>query len=48
METFVVREDKRQRMYGFVRKQVQEGRQVYIICPAVEERSEEELALACP
>lgn len=26
VETFVVREDKRQRMYGFVRKQVQEGR----------------------
>ena len=35
--TYVVREDKRQRMYGFVRKQVAEGRQVYIICPAVEE-----------
>ncbi len=35
--TYVVREDKRQRMYGFVRRQVAEGRQVYIICPAVEE-----------
>ncbi len=35
--TYVVREDKRQRMYGFVRRQVQEGRQAYIICPAVEE-----------
>ena len=35
--TYVVREDKRQRMYNFVRKQVAEGRQVYIICPAVEE-----------
>ena len=35
--TYVVREDKRQRMYGFVRRQVTEGRQVYIICPAVEE-----------
>ena len=35
--TYVVREDKRQRMYGFVRKQTAEGRQVYIICPAVEE-----------
>ena len=35
--TYVVREDKRQRMYGFVRKQVEEGRQAYIICPAVEE-----------
>ena len=37
ISTYVVREDKRQRMYGFVRKQVAEGRQVYIICPAVEE-----------
>ena len=36
VETFLVGEDKRQRMYGFVRKQVAEGRQVYIICPAVE------------
>ncbi|MCI8551484.1 MAG: ATP-dependent DNA helicase RecG [Lawsonibacter sp.] len=35
--TYVVREDKRQRMYGFVRKQAAEGRQAYIICPAVEE-----------
>ena len=37
VETFLVGEDKRQRMYGFVRKQVEAGRQVYIICPAVEE-----------
>ena len=37
VETFLVGEDKRARMYGFVRKQVSEGRQVYIICPAVEE-----------
>ena len=35
--TFVVGEDKRQRMYGFVRRQVGEGRQVYIVCPAVDE-----------
>ncbi len=35
--TYVVGEDKRQRMYGFVRRQVAEGRQVYIICPAVDE-----------
>ena len=35
--TYVVGEDKRQRMYGFVRRQVSEGRQVYIVCPAVEE-----------
>ena len=38
--TYVVGEDKRQRMYGFVRKQVGEGRQVYIVCPAVEETEE--------
>ena len=37
VDTFLVGEDKRQRMYGFVRKQVGEGRQVYIVCPAVEE-----------
>lgn len=37
VETVLVGEDKRQRMYGFVRKQVQEGHQVYLVCPAVEE-----------
>lgn len=37
VETYVVREDKRERMYNFVRRQVAEGRQVYIVCPAVEE-----------
>jgi ATP-dependent DNA helicase RecG len=37
IDTFRVHTDKRQRMYGFVRSQVAEGRQVYIVCPAVEE-----------
>ncbi|MBQ8801296.1 MAG: ATP-dependent DNA helicase RecG [Clostridium sp.] len=37
VETYIIREDKRARMYGFVRKQVEAGRQVYLICPAVEE-----------
>ncbi len=37
IDTFVVGEDKRQRMYGFVRKLVGEGRQVYMVCPTVEE-----------
>ena len=37
VETYIIREDKRERMYGFVRKQVEAGRQVYLICPAVEE-----------
>ena len=40
VSTFVVGEDKRQRMYGFVRKQVAEGRQVYIVCPSVEESAD--------
>ncbi|MBO5728135.1 MAG: ATP-dependent DNA helicase RecG, partial [Oscillospiraceae bacterium] len=40
VDTFVVGEDKRQRMYGFVRKLVNEGRQAYIVCPAVEEDPE--------
>ena len=37
IETYVIHEDKRARMYNFVRKQVSLGRQVYIVCPAVEE-----------
>ncbi len=37
VDTFVIGEDKRQRMYGFVRKQAAEGRQVYMVCPAVDE-----------
>ncbi len=40
VRTFAIGEDKRARMYGFVRKQVREGRQVYIVCPAVEEAGE--------
>ena len=31
ISTYVIREDKRQRMYQFVRRQVGEGRQVYIL-----------------
>lgn len=37
IETYLVGENKRERMYGFVRKLVGEGRQAYIVCPAVEE-----------
>ena len=37
VDTLLVGEDKRQRMYGFVRRQAAEGRQVYIVCPSVEE-----------
>ena len=41
VQTYLVGEDKRSRMYGFVRKLAAEGRQVYIICPAVEETDPE-------
>ncbi|MGI5971887.1 MAG: ATP-dependent DNA helicase RecG [Oscillospiraceae bacterium] len=37
VKTFVVGEEKRSGLYGFVRKEVAKGRQVYIVCPAVEE-----------
>ena len=36
VDTFLISEDKRKRMQGFIRRQVQEGHQVYIVCPAVE------------
>ena len=42
VDTFLVGEDKRRRLYNFVRKQVREGHQVYIVCPAVEEGEETE------
>ena len=48
VETYVVGEDKRQRMYNFVRRLVGEGRQAYIICPAVEEAEENPDPLAPP
>ena len=43
--TYVVGEDKRQRMYNFVRRLVGEGRQAYIVCPAVEEGEEDGQAM---
>lgn len=36
VDTFVVNESYRERLNGFIRKHVTEGRQVYIVCPAVE------------
>ncbi len=42
VKTYLVGEDKRQRMFGFVRRLAAEGRQAYIVCPAVEERGAEE------
>ncbi len=37
VDTFLVTSSYRPRLLGFIRKQVQEGHQVYVVCPAVEE-----------
>ena len=42
VDTFVVDENYRPRLNGFIEKQVAEGGQVYIVCPAVEEKEIEE------
>lgn len=41
VSTFVVDESYRGRLNGFVRKQVQNGNQVYIVCPAIEEKKDD-------
>ena len=38
VDTFVVGESYRERLRAFIRKQIAEGGQVYIVCPAIEER----------
>ena len=48
VETFLIGEDKRTRMYNFVRRQVAEGRQVYIVCPAVEETEPQPAGVPSP
>ena len=40
VDTFAVDEDMRQRIWRFVRRLVGEGRQVFIVCPMIEENEE--------
>ena len=40
VDTFAVDESYRQRLNGFIRKLVSEGRQVFVVCPMVEENDE--------
>lgn len=40
VDTFAVDESYRPRLNAFIRKQVKEGRQVYIVCPMVQENDE--------
>lgn len=42
IQTFCVDRSYEQRLYGFIRKQIALGHQVYIICPMVEEDESEE------
>ena len=46
VETFLIGEDKRQRLYDFVRKLAGQGRQVYIVCPAVDQEDPEGMKAA--
>ena len=40
IKTYVVGESMRERISKFILKQVEEGHQVYIVCPAIEEKEE--------
>ena len=42
VDTFWVTEAYRERLNGFIRKQVEDGGQVYIVCPTVEKSDEED------
>ncbi|MBR2308926.1 MAG: ATP-dependent DNA helicase RecG [Oscillospiraceae bacterium] len=46
VDTFLVNETYRARINGFIRKQVQEGHQCFVVCPAVEENEELDLKAA--
>ncbi|MCI8470905.1 MAG: ATP-dependent DNA helicase RecG [Clostridia bacterium] len=43
IETFAVNKKMTERVNGFIEKQIQEGRQAYIVCPLVEENEELDL-----
>ena len=43
IETFAVQKNMSERVNNFVRKQIVEGRQAYIVCPLVEENEESDL-----
>jgi len=46
VDTFAVGEELRERVNAFIRRQVAQGRQVFVVCPAVEENEEYDAELA--
>ncbi len=46
VDTFLVGSGYRSRLNGFIRKQVDQGHQVYVVCPAVEENEETTMTAA--
>lgn len=40
VDTLLVNESYRQRLCGFIRKQVEDGRQVFVVCPKVEDQED--------
>lgn len=44
VKTFVVNEGYRERLNGFIRRQRDEGHQVYVVCPSVEEAESGEMS----
>ncbi|MBE6870635.1 MAG: ATP-dependent DNA helicase RecG [Ruminococcaceae bacterium] len=42
VDTFLIDDTKRQRAYGFIAKNVLEGRQAYIVCPLIEVNEEDD------
>ena len=46
VDTFLVNESYRARLNGFIRKQVEEGHQCFVVCPAVEENEGMDLKAA--
>ncbi len=46
IKTYVVHPDERERAYGFIQSQVEQGRQAYVICPLVEESEQSDARAA--
>ncbi len=46
--TKTISEDKRQETYDFIKKEIEKGRQAYIICPRIEESEKDEGAAPSP